>query len=195
MVKKSGKFLHKTVNPFYSALSICAALVLTLLGVATFSDKPEINNVGTVAGVNTGFNQYGYNDRARIFVGKADGIDRVLDGKVWGDPLYANDQLVMKWNAEWDRGNSENWTDSDGYDAWEDNEWNGQVAGGSGETWHYKIVWDKGCKESNTPTAKSAKGSVYCIWDQFALVMSQGTYAGEHLWDVLAVPSGYGTHK
>jgi hypothetical protein len=33
-------------------------------------------------------------------LGKADGVDRVLDGKVWGDPTYANDWLVMKWSKE-----------------------------------------------------------------------------------------------
>jgi hypothetical protein len=38
-----------------------------------------------------GFDMFGYNYQARIFVGKADGVDRVLDGTFWGDPMYAND--------------------------------------------------------------------------------------------------------
>src|SRR3990167_355186 len=63
-----------------------------------------------------GFDQYGYNDTARIFNGPADGVDRSLDGTVWGDPTYASDHLSMKWNAEWDRGNDEGWTDLAGYD-------------------------------------------------------------------------------
>jgi len=86
-----------------------------------------------------GFDEFGYNYKARIFVGKADGVDRVLDGKVWGDPTYANDHLVMKWSKAWDdaRFHDAPWT----CDAWEDNEWNGAVPGGSGEVWHYKIIW------------------------------------------------------
>ncbi|TDA39279.1 MAG: hypothetical protein DSO08_02465 [Candidatus Methanomethylicota archaeon] len=52
--------------------------------------------------VGGGFDEYGYNYEARIFVGKADGVDRVLDGKVWGDPTYANDWLVMKWSKAWE---------------------------------------------------------------------------------------------
>jgi hypothetical protein len=40
-----------------------------------------------------GFDEYGYNPTARNFVGAADGVDRNLDGTVWGDPTYANDHL------------------------------------------------------------------------------------------------------
>lgn len=137
-----------------------------------------------------GFDDLGYNDGARVFVGTADGVDNTLDGNVWGDPYYANDRLVMKWNAEWDRGNAEGWTDPNGYKAWEDNEWNGLVSGGSGESWHYKIVWDQGCKTSNTPSI----GGGYCIWGQFAVILSQGTVANQHLWDILAKPAGYGAY-
>ena len=71
------------------------------------------------------FDEFGYNYAARIFVGRADGVDRVLDGAVWGDPTYANDHLVMKWSKGWDdaRFHGVPW----GPDAWEDNEWNGMV--------------------------------------------------------------------
>jgi hypothetical protein len=55
-----------------------------------------------VAFAQGGFDEFGYNYKARVFVGKADGVDRVLDGKVWGDPAYANDHLVMKWSKAWD---------------------------------------------------------------------------------------------
>jgi len=34
----------------------------------------------------TGFDEFGYNYQARLFSGLADGVDRVLDGKVWGEP-------------------------------------------------------------------------------------------------------------
>lgn len=193
MSKQSKSFLFKTVHPLVSSIAIGATLVLTFVSFTSFSKgAPSISEIGSVAGASTGFDMYGYNETARIFVGKADGIDKVLDGKVWGDATYANDKLVMKWNSDWDRGNDEGWTDPAGYDAWEDNEWNGMVPGGSKETWHYKIVWDKGCKLNDTPSTTAVKGTVSCIWGQFAVVMSQGTAGGAHLWDVLSKSGGYG---
>lgn len=139
------------------------------------------------AAVAAGFNEFGYNDKARVFNGPADGVDRVLDGAVWGDPTYANDHLVMKWNAEWDRGNAEGWSNPP-YAAWENNEWNGAVPGGSGEVWHYKIKWDKGCADSGVPSADGG----YCIWGQFEVLMDQGTMDGVHEWYAHAVATGYG---
>jgi hypothetical protein len=138
-----------------------------------------------------GFDQFGYNDQARIFVGPADGVDRNLDGTVWGDPTYANDKLVMKWNAEWDRGNDENWSNPP-YNAWTDNEWNGNVPGGSGAVWHYKIVWVGPC----TDYTYFADGG-YCIWGQFEVLMDQGfdsNYGSGHLWFAHAISNGYGSH-
>lgn len=54
------------------------------------------------AALANGFDQFGYNYNARLFVGPADGVDRNLDGAVWGDPYYATDHLVMKWSKAWD---------------------------------------------------------------------------------------------
>ncbi|HEY5489598.1 MAG TPA: hypothetical protein VIK25_00280, partial [Gemmatimonadaceae bacterium] len=86
--------------------------------------------------VSRGFDEFGYNRCARIFVGKADGVDNVLDGKVWGDPTYANDHLTMKWNAAWDACNAVGVADplrkAACTGAWTNNEWNGKVPGGSG---------------------------------------------------------------
>jgi len=138
--------------------------------------------------VSAGFDEFGYNDQARVFVGPADGVDGSLDGTVWGDPTYANDQLVMKWNAEWDRGNAEGWTGPNGYDAWINNEWNGMIPDGSGETWHYNIKWVGACGADGTPTANGG----YCIWGQFEMLLSHGTSGGEHFWDAHALPTGYG---
>jgi len=63
-------------------------IVLSLLAVTS---------IAVLAGGN-GFDKFGYNYPARIFVGAADGVDRVLDGAFLGDPTYANDHLVMKWS-------------------------------------------------------------------------------------------------
>jgi len=63
--------------------------------------------------VSGGFDEYGYNYQAMIFVGSADGVDRDLDGAVWGDPVYANDILVMKWSKAY----SPYWREG-GYEIW-----------------------------------------------------------------------------
>lgn len=138
----------------------------------------------TIAGAAGGFDQYGYNYQARIFVGAADGVDRNLDGTVWGDPTYANDHLVMKWSRAWDdaRFNGAAWT----CNAWEDNEWNGQVPGGSGEVWHYKIVW-VGPELEDSPCWHDGG---YPIWGQFEVIFSQGNIDG-HSWEAHA-RAGYG---
>lgn len=143
--------------------------------------------IPSVASAAGGFDEFGYNYQARIFNGKADGIDRVLDGMVWDDPAYANDRLVMKWSQAWDdaKFNAQPWT----CDAWENNEWNGMVPGGSGEVWHYKIVW-VGAALDASPCWKEGG---YPIWGQFEVIMSHGTFEGQHFWDVRANPAGYGS--
>jgi hypothetical protein len=136
-----------------------------------------------------GFDQFGYNYTARIFVGRADGVDRILDGTVWGDPTYANDHLVMKWSKAWDdaRFRGAAWTP----DAWEDNEWNGNVPGGSGYTEHVKIVW-VGSALEQSPYWRAGG---YGIWGQFEVIMDQGTDASGHVWYAHAIPTGYGMTK
>jgi len=139
-----------------------------------------------------GFNEFGYNYTARNFVGTggswcaAKGYDWDCSGSAPMIP-YAKDKLVMKWNAEWDRGNDEDWLNPP-YDAWENNEWNGAVPGGSGEVWHYKIVW-VGPELQASPYWREGG---YEIWGQFEVIMDQGTVDGEHLWVTHAIPSGYG---
>lgn len=139
-----------------------------------------------VLGNNTsGFDQFGYNYQARLFNGKADGVDKNLDGKYLGDPTYANDRLVMKWSKAWNdaRFNGADWTP----EAWEDNEWNGKVPGGSGEVWHYKIVW-VGPEGESSPNWHPGG---YLIWGEFEVIFSQGTVANQHFWDVHATPAGF----
>ena len=157
-------------------LSIIVAVVLVLTSAPVLAAKPN----------NTGFDEFGYNYQARVFVGKADGVDRVLDGKFWGDPTYANDHLVMKWSKAWDdaRFNGAPWSP----EAWASNEWNGMVTGGSQEVWHYKIVW-VGPQLENSPYCR--KGG-YAVWGQFEVILSQGVTGGQHIWEAHATPSGYG---
>lgn len=160
------------------SLAIAVGL-LFITGLVVFAK----NNTGN------GFDDFGYNYNAKNFVGKSDGVDRIDDGKLWGDATYANDHLVMKWSKAWDdaRFNNEAWN----CDAWINNEWNGQKAGGSGEVWHYKIVWVGASLESSECWREGG----YPIWGEFEVIMSQGSVANEHFWDAHAIPTGYGMHK
>lgn len=136
-----------------------------------------------------GFDQFGYNYKARLFVGPADGVDRALDGTVWGDPTYANDHLVMKWSKAWDdaRFNGGPWTP----DAWVDNEWNGMWKNGSttSETSeHVKIVW-VGPALENSPYWRTGG---YAIWGEFEVLFDRWMDPTGHFWYAHAIPSGYG---
>ena len=89
----------------------------------------------------------GYNYKARVFVGSCTtwymqkyNADLTAAQNYCGG--YANDQLVMKWNAQWDNCNDAGNNDvSACLGAWENNEWNGAFPDGSGSVWHYKIIW------------------------------------------------------
>ena len=138
-----------------------------------------------------GFDQFGYNYQARTFVGPADGIDKNLDGTVYGDPTYAKDHLVMKWNAQWDNCNA------NGYDnptycvgAMLDNEWNGNVPGGSGISEHYKIIW---VGSAGTSSQYWVPGG-YSVWGNYEVIMDQGTSPAGHIWYARGIPDGYGAH-
>lgn len=143
-----------------------------------------------------GFDEFGYNYNARIFNGTGSSW---CQGKLGWDKdtcdvymgLYANDKLVMKWSKGWDdaRFHGAAWTS----DAWENNEWNGKVPGGSGAVWHYKIVWvgDYVADPSLIPEGG------YGIWGEFATIMDQGTdpnLGPGHLWFAHANPTGYGAY-
>lgn len=164
-----------------TSLLAAAALLLSACadsstGVPVSTVKPGFNVAAA------GFDDLGYNRDAGIFNGAADGTDKVLDGMVWGDPTYANDHLVMKWNKAW----------PDGEGAWLTNEWNGKVPGGSGETWHYKFVrTDVPCGAYGTPLPDGG----YCIWNDFEVTFSQGTVANQHFWDAHANPAGFGVDR
>lgn len=142
-----------------------------------------------------GFDEWGYNRTARVFVGTGMSWCMAKVGDItWCTNYlgpYANDQIVMKWNKEWDRGNTENWSNPP-YNAWEDNEWNGQRPGGSGSVWHYKIAWvSSDCGADYTPLPNGG----YCLWGQFEVLMDQGIdpiYGPGHYFLAKAKPNGYG---
>ena len=140
------------------------------------------------------FDDFGYNYKARVFSGPADGVDRVLDNAVWGDSTYAKDHLKMSWSKAWDNARfyEADWT----CDAWEDNQWNGKVRGGSGEVWHYKIVWVGPELESSDCWREGG----YAIWGEFEVIMDQGTSTSDYCGSnnggqqfcAHAIPTGYG---
>ncbi len=143
-----------------------------------------------------GFDEFGYNRKARVFVGTGWSwcMGKVGD-ETWCENYlgpYTDDTLIMKWNAEWDRGNDEGWSDPDGYHgAWCNNVWNGK-AGGTEETWYYMNRWIGPCGDYGDPTPNGG----YCIWGQFEVTLSHGTYPEDgnivHLWDAHAIPAGVG---
>lgn len=137
--------------------------------------------------VASAFDENGYNDIANIFNGRADGVDKMHDNKVWGDPTYANDHLVMKWNKAWENCNA-NRNPANCAGAWTMNEWNGQVEGGSGESWHYKMKWVGPCVADGTMLPDGS----YCIWDEYAVILSHGSVDNGHIWDAHARPNGFG---
>lgn len=155
------------------------ASIILVVGLLAYTPS-----VGSAA--KGGFDQYGYNYQARIFVGPADGVDRDLDGTVWGDPTYANDHLVMKWSKAWDdaRFHGAPWTP----DAWVDNEWNGMGPDGSNTTEHVKIIWVGQALESSPYWRVGGDP----IWGEFEVIMDQGISGGGHEWWTHAVPTGYG---
>jgi hypothetical protein len=165
--------------------TILTVFALALVVIPAFAEKPT----------DAGFNQFGYNYQARIFNGtftdwclaKGNGtIEPWCANYIQG---YENDKLVMKWNAAWDACNEENTPDAC-TGAWLDNESNGMMPDGSGETWHYKFVW---IEEPCTDYAPLDNGG-YCIWGHYEVIFSQGTAGGEHFWDALAKPAGYGAY-
>lgn len=170
-------------------LGIVGALIIA--GIAWFILSQQNVGADSLAAAGKAFDEYGYNDKARIFNGSADGVDRNLDGKVWGDATYANDRLVMKWNAAWDACNDAgNDDESACAGAWIDNEWIG-AAGGSGDVWHYKIIWVGSAGEASEYWQPGG----YSIWGNYEVVMDQGVTLIDlpvHIWFAKSTPSGYG---
>ena len=132
-----------------------------------------------------GFDEFGYNYQARIFVGTGESwsLAKGLPADYLG--IYANDKLVMKWNDEWDRGNAEGWSD-DYYGAWCTNHWNGKVQGGSGEVEQVKIIW----VGTELEESEYWREGGYAIWGQFEVIMDHYVAFENAEEFVKAVPNG-----
>ncbi len=147
--------------------------------------------LGIVATVSAkgGFDEFGYNDQARVFNGT--GSSWCLAGGQSANcvGIYSPDKLVMKWNAAWDDCNDAGNDDEDACaGAWTSNEWNGNVPGGSGEVWHYKIIWVGSAGEASDYWREGG----YLVWNNYEVIMDQGTADGVHTVFAHAVPNGYG---
>lgn len=142
------------------------------------------------------FDKFGYNDTARIFNGTGASWCLARGSAADCMGIYSPDKLVMKWTADWDRGNDENWANAPYTGAWLSNEWNGKKGGGSGEVWHYKIIW----VGPELETSQYWQPGGYPIWGQFEVVMDQGVVVDpetgpSHIWGTKAMPNGYGVNK
>lgn len=150
--------------------------------------------MATLAFAANGFDQYGYNWNANIFNGTylgwcQESLNLTAQQCTSVLPSYginSNDRLNMKWNSAWNACNKYG-TPASCSGAWLDNESNGEVVGGSGIVWHYKIVWSSVCASGGTPTIGG-----YCVWGSYEVLMDQGTVNGVHSWYALAAPNGYG---
>jgi hypothetical protein len=175
---------------------IVAVAVVVIIGGAVVVSRYGSDNLAGAGG----FDQFGYNDKARIFNGTGSSW---CQGKLgWDESVcdsymspYGKDKLIMKWTEDWDRGNSEGWSNPPYDKAWTDNEWNGKgVKDGSGAVWHYKIVW-VGPELEDSPYWREGG---YPIWGQFEVVMDQGqdpNIGPGHTWFAKATPNGYGSPK
>lgn len=170
-----------------AAVSIAMALAVGMTAQAFAASNTTRN----------GFDQYGYNDRARIFVGTGSSWcqGKLSMTKTECDAYmgaYANDKLVMKWNKTWDECNT-SFTDKVCKGATLTNEWNGNVPGGSGDTEHFKAVWysQAGCGADGT---KLPDGG-YCIWGSYEVIMDHGQVDGQREVWAHAKPNGFGVQR
>ena len=139
------------------------------------------------AGHGAGFDQFGYNYKANIFIGILDGADRNLDGAYWGDTTQADWFLEMKWSRGWDdaRFHGGEWTK----DAWLNN----HLKSPDGQYFEeYIVVWTG---ESHPDGWVYPDGGV-AIWGTFKVTLALGN--SPYLWPpggAKAIPVGPGANK
>jgi hypothetical protein len=146
----------------------------------------------------------GYNWKALVFVGtgmqycqqRYNNMEITKDACEAAIGEDADDHLVMKWSQAWQdsvfgpdgqRGTNDElpWTT----DAWVMNQWNGMVPGGSGGSYHSRIVWvGTPCDDTNP----NWRDGGHCIWGQMEVIHKQGKGSAGHYWGAHGIPSGYG---
>lgn len=98
------------VKKFLGFIAIATSIVTIIVpssGAASAKQSCAAIQGGTItdsAGnpVSVGFDQFGYNYQAHLFVGTYDSVDRNLDGTYWGSTGdYIDDKLSMKWSDDW----------------------------------------------------------------------------------------------
>lgn len=141
---------------------------------------------GVLTVVAVGYDSYGYNRCAEIFNGTFAGYCAEQGAPADCAGFLGSTSLIMKWNAEWDRGNAEKWSKPP-YAANLDNEIKGSLLDGTPFSEHLKVTWDAGCA-AGTPAAGAT-----CIWGPFLVLMDQGTQDGAHIWWTKWTPAGYGS--
>jgi len=170
------------------------------LSASTMSAKGGSCTLASGKVASTGFDKYGYNRCAHIFNGTFEGYCAARGGGPSCGGVEGTTKLIMKWNEEWDRGNAEGWTKSP-YAAYLDNEMRGTYLDGTPFSEHFKTRWDAGCVATFIPDEPGIPGSGFpgvstnggaCIWEQFEVLMDQGTENGEHIWWTKLTPAGYG---
>ena len=81
-------------------VAIAATPVDATQACKTIADGTITDSAGNV--ITSGFDQYGYNYQAHLFVGTYDSSDRNLDKTYWGSTGdFVDDQLIMKWSDAW----------------------------------------------------------------------------------------------
>ena len=93
-------------------LAVLLMVALLPLTASATPPPPDNDRCPTIQGgtitdsvgnsLSVGFDQYGYNYQAHLFVGTYDSSDRTLDGTYWGSTGdYVDDALIMKWSENW----------------------------------------------------------------------------------------------
>lgn len=96
------------MNKLFSSVVIAIIFVLTPSFVmaikpttcAAIQDGTITDSAGNP--IVLGYDQFGYNYQAHMFVGTYDSVDRKIDGTYWGESGdFVDNKLIMKWSDTW----------------------------------------------------------------------------------------------
>jgi len=100
-MKRAGlAVLFTVVALLVTALGASAAAPGVAPGCTTIQQGGITDSFGNT--IRAGYDKFGYNYQAHIFVGTYDSSDRVLDGLYQGSGnAIADDKLIMQWSDDW----------------------------------------------------------------------------------------------